>query len=102
MERIMLFENSLPKHLWSEAINISCYVQKIMLIRLMLDKTPYKLWRGKRHIISYFHLFGCECFIVNTMVSFLEIQIRLRHIELKSKDQIIFQKSIFLCIRVRD
>ncbi|RDY13370.1 hypothetical protein CR513_01730, partial [Mucuna pruriens] len=34
---------------------------------LVLKKTPYKLWKGRKPNISYFHLFGCECFILNTM-----------------------------------
>ena len=28
MARTMLFENSLPKHFWVEAVNTTCYVQK--------------------------------------------------------------------------
>ncbi|RDX98340.1 hypothetical protein CR513_18751, partial [Mucuna pruriens] len=28
--------------------------------------TLYELWKGKQPNISYFHHFGCECFILNT------------------------------------
>ncbi|RDY11400.1 hypothetical protein CR513_03959, partial [Mucuna pruriens] len=35
-------------------------------IRPILKKTLYELWKGRQPNISYFHLFGCECFILNT------------------------------------
>ena len=33
---------------------------------LIIKKTPYELWKGKKPNISYFHIFGSECFILNT------------------------------------
>ncbi|XP_070023318.1 uncharacterized protein [Nicotiana sylvestris] len=35
------------------------------LIRPILKKTPYELWNGKKSNISYFHPFGCKCFVHN-------------------------------------
>ena len=35
------------------------------LIRPILKKTPYKLWKEKKPNVSYFHTFGCKCFIHN-------------------------------------
>ena len=66
MARTMLCENSVPRHFWVEAVNTACYVQNRILIRPLLNKTPYELWKGRRPNISYFHSFGCECFILNT------------------------------------
>jgi len=66
MARTMLCENSLPKHLWVEAVNTTCYVQNRILIIPLIKKTSYELWKGKRSNISYFHPFGYECFILNT------------------------------------
>ncbi|XP_060200433.1 uncharacterized protein LOC132628684 [Lycium barbarum] len=31
----------------------------------ILKKTPYELWTGKKPNISYFHPFGCKCFVHN-------------------------------------
>ena len=28
-------------------------------------KTPYKLWKGKKPSVSYFHIFGSTCYILN-------------------------------------
>ncbi|RDX98135.1 Copia protein, partial [Mucuna pruriens] len=47
MARTILCKNSLPKHLQAKVVNIACYVQNKILIRPVLNKTPYELWRGK-------------------------------------------------------
>jgi hypothetical protein len=33
-----------------------------------LNKTPYELFRGRKPNISYFHQFGCTCYILNNKV----------------------------------
>ena len=35
------------------------------MVRPILKKTPYKLFKGRKPNISYFHLFGCKCFVLN-------------------------------------
>lgn len=35
-------------------------------IRPIMGKTLYELWKNKKLDISWFHPFGCECFILNT------------------------------------
>jgi len=62
----MLLENFVPKHLWVEAVSTACYVQNRILIRPILDKTLYELWKGSKTNISHFKPFGCECYILNT------------------------------------
>ena len=66
MARTMLNENNFPKYFWAEAINTSCYVLNRILLRHILKKTPYELWKNKKPNISYFKVFGCKCFILNT------------------------------------
>ena len=66
MARTMLNKNNLPKYFWAEAVNTSCYVLNRILLRLILKKTPYELWKNKKLNISYFKVFGCKCFILNT------------------------------------
>ena len=65
MPRIALCENNLPKYFWAKAINTSCYILNRRFIRPILMKTPYDLWMGRKPSISYFHTFGCKCFILN-------------------------------------
>ena len=35
------------------------------MIRPILKKTPYELFKGRKPNISYFHPFGCKCFVLN-------------------------------------
>ena len=30
-----------------------------------MNKTPYELWKDRKPNISYFHIFGCYCYILN-------------------------------------
>ena len=65
MARTMLCEGNLPKYFWAEAINTACYILNRVLIRPILKKTPYELWKGRKPNINYFHVFGCKCFVLN-------------------------------------
>jgi len=61
----MIHENNLAKHFWAEGVNTTCYVQNRIYIRPILEKTTYELFKGRRLNISYFHQFGCTCYILN-------------------------------------
>jgi len=61
----MLNENSLPKYFWADVVNTACYVLNRRLIRPILKKTPYDLFKGRRFILSHLKVFGCKCFILN-------------------------------------
>ena len=65
MARTILHENNLPNYFWAETVNNSCYILNRVLIRSLLDKTPYELWKNKKPNISYFKVFGSKCFILN-------------------------------------
>ena len=66
MARTMPNENNLPKYFWAEAVNTSSYVLNRILLRPILKKIPYELWKNKKPNISYFKVFGCKCFILDT------------------------------------
>jgi len=42
LARTMISESFLPKYFWADAVNISCFVMKRVLIRPILKKTPYE------------------------------------------------------------
>ena len=65
LARTMLNENSLPKYFWADAVNTTCYVLNRVLIRQILKKTPYELFKGRRPVLSHVKVFGCKCFILN-------------------------------------
>ena len=66
MARTMINETNMAKHFWAEVVNTTCYIQNRVSIRPILKKTPYELWKNRKPNISYFHPFGCTCFILNT------------------------------------
>ncbi|GMI77355.1 hypothetical protein HRI_001404800 [Hibiscus trionum] len=65
MARTMLCENNLPKYFWAEVTNAACYIVNRVMIRPILKKTPYEILKSKKPNISYFHPFGCKCFVLN-------------------------------------
>ena len=65
MARTMLNESNVEDYFWAEAINTSCYILNRVSIRKVLNKTPYELWKNIKPSISYFHIFGCYCYILN-------------------------------------
>ena len=66
MARTMLVESVLSKRFWAKAINTDCYIQNRVFLIPILKKTPYDLWKRRKPNISYFHIFGTNCFILNT------------------------------------
>ncbi|KAH0755142.1 hypothetical protein KY290_025412 [Solanum tuberosum] len=71
--RTMLLDRNLPDHFWAEVVSIACHILNRCLIRPILKKTPYELWRGKKPNISYLHPFGCKYFIHNNGKNNLDI-----------------------------
>lgn len=65
MVRTLLCKTNHPKNLWAEAVCTSCYILNRCLIRPMMNKTPYEIWKGRKPNINYFHAFGCKCCILN-------------------------------------
>lgn len=61
----MINKSSQPKYLWVDAISMSCYVLNKILIHSILKKIPYELLKGREPNLSYLHVFGCKCFILN-------------------------------------
>ena len=64
--RTLLCESNLPKSFWAEAVSCACYILNRILLRPILNKTPFELFHDRIPKISYFRVFGCKCFILNT------------------------------------
>ena len=63
MARTILIASGLPRNFWAEAVNTACYILNRVLIRPITSKTPCELFKGVKSNISYFHVFGCRCFV---------------------------------------
>ena len=61
----MLNESKLPKYFWADAVYTATYVLNRTLIRPILKKTPYELYKGKKPSVSHLRVFGCKCFVLN-------------------------------------
>jgi len=60
-----LNDSKLPKYFSAYVVNTICYVLNRALIRPILKKTPYKLYKGRKSNIGHFKVFGCKCFVLN-------------------------------------
>ena len=49
---------------WAEVVSTSYYVLNRILLRTVLKKTPYELWKNNKPKITYFKVFECKCFIL--------------------------------------
>ena len=87
MAHTILCKNNLPKYFWTEAANTTCYVFNRALIRSILKRTPYELWKDRKPDISYFRIFGCKCFIHNNDKN------NLRKFDTKSDEGIFLRYS---------
>ncbi|XP_031101742.1 uncharacterized protein LOC116005636 [Ipomoea triloba] len=70
--RSMIAFSGLPKRFWAEAINTACYTENRSLIHKDHGATPYELWKGRKPVVKYFHIFGSKCFIHNNGKSHLK------------------------------
>ncbi|GJY63547.1 retrovirus-related pol polyprotein from transposon TNT 1-94 [Tanacetum coccineum] len=60
MSRTMLNEQSIPQKFWCNAVDMSTYLLNRILIRPILGKTPYEIFRGRKPSLEYFKVFGME------------------------------------------
>ncbi|GJS30587.1 putative ribonuclease H-like domain-containing protein [Tanacetum coccineum] len=51
----------------AEAVNTACYVQNKVLVVKPHNKTPYELFKGRTHALSFMRPFGCHVTILNTL-----------------------------------
>ncbi|GJU08316.1 ribonuclease H-like domain-containing protein, partial [Tanacetum coccineum] len=65
--RTMLADSKLPTTFWVEAVNTACYVQNRVLVIKPHNKTPYELFLGRKHALSFTRPFGYPVTILNTI-----------------------------------
>ncbi|GKB14867.1 retrovirus-related pol polyprotein from transposon TNT 1-94 [Tanacetum coccineum] len=63
--RTMLIYAKAPLFLWAEAVATACYTQNRSMIRRRHGKTPYELLHDKPPDLSYLHVFGALCYLIN-------------------------------------
>nr|KAJ0209976.1 hypothetical protein LSAT_V11C400220510 [Lactuca sativa] len=63
--RTLMIHAGLPMSFWAEAINTACFIQNRSLIHRIHKKTPYEMLKDRKPDVSFFHVFGCLCYILN-------------------------------------
>jgi len=58
--RVMLHAKKLPYHFWDEAMNTACYIHNHVTLRFGTSSTLYELWKERKPIVKYFHVFGSK------------------------------------------
>jgi len=69
--RTFVNEIKLPRYFWDDDVHIICYTLNRVLIRPILKKTPYELYKGRKLNISHLRVFGCKCFVLNNGKDYL-------------------------------
>jgi hypothetical protein len=64
MARTMLGEYKMPERFWSEAVNIACHAINRLYLHRLLKKTSFELLTGNKPNVSYFRVFGSNCYIL--------------------------------------
>ena len=62
----MINEYGLPHYLWAEAINTSFYISNRVFLCKNTSKTSFEIYFSRKPNVSYFKVFGCKCFVLNT------------------------------------
>nr|KAJ0214248.1 hypothetical protein LSAT_V11C400220480 [Lactuca sativa] len=63
--RTLMIHAGLPMSFWAEAVNTACFTQNRSLIHRIHRKTPYEMLKDRKPDVSFFHVFGCICYILN-------------------------------------
>ena len=63
--RTLLNETNQPKYFWVDVGSTVCYTLNRFLIRPILKKTPYELYKGRKPNISHLRVFGYKCFFLH-------------------------------------
>ncbi|GKC51104.1 retrovirus-related pol polyprotein from transposon TNT 1-94 [Tanacetum coccineum] len=66
MSRTMLNKQTIPQKFWCNAVDTSTYILNRILIRPILGKSPYEIFRGRKPSLEYFKVFGSKFFTLNT------------------------------------
>ena len=102
MARIMLFENELAKHYYTEAVNTTNYLLNRCIIRPILQKTPYAQFKGRKPNIAYLRPFNCKCFIHNNGKDNLRYSLNSKAFRVLSKRTTTVEETIHVVIDESD
>jgi hypothetical protein len=63
MARTIIMDSKLTDIFWTQAVHTTFHIQNRVMLRNNIDKTPYKLWKGRPTNVKHFRVFGSKCYI---------------------------------------
>lgn len=67
MTSSMIVSKDLAKRFWDEVVTTTSYVSNHVFHRPGTDKITYEIWKGKKHTVKYFKVFGSSCYVLRDM-----------------------------------
>ena len=64
MARSMLKSKGLPYKFWAEAVTTAIYLINLSPAKVVLNKTPYEAWSGKKPSVEHLKIFGCIVYVL--------------------------------------
>jgi hypothetical protein len=63
MARTMLMDSQSIDIFWTHVVHKSVHIPNRVILRKNIDKTPYKLLKGRLANVKHFRVFGRKCYI---------------------------------------
>jgi hypothetical protein len=61
--RSMLSGADLGQEFWAEVVGTTCYLVNRLPSSMLDDKTPHKVWTGKKLSLEHLRVFGCDAYV---------------------------------------
>ena len=71
MVRSMMSDSDLPISFWGYSLETAAFILNKAPTKT-LEGTPYELWHGKKPILSFLKIWGCEAYVKRLMADKLE------------------------------
>ena len=62
MVRSMMSQSDLPISFWDYALETTVFLLNKVPLKAV-KKTPYEIWNGKTHSLSFLKIWGCEAYV---------------------------------------
>jgi len=62
--RSMMFQMSVPKRFWSDAVITACYLINRIPTRILEDKAPFEVLNNNKPVLDHLRVFGCISYVL--------------------------------------